>query len=396
MKQKSLFTAICLFLIGTSCLAAEFDHSFKSVPRIQNVTEDSFSVLFTTGKPALCWVEIAPDDGSTWYQKERSKYYQDISGRHFIGTHFCIKIDGLKPGTNYRYRVLGRLVSSSSNPYKLQFGSNFAWNPDWGTGYKWAKTCKIKTLDSSAKECRFSLVNDTHFNDNLLSNLAGGMPEENDFLVLNGDIVSYSQNIDSVLSHTFGPIQQIASTKPVFYVRGNHESRGMDWHLLPYEFPTNSGQFYYSFRQGPAAFLILDAGEDKPDNDIEYNGATAFDSYREAELEWLKKEVEKEEFKAAPQKICIIHIPTLKNSDSWYTQKWISENFTPILEKAGVKLMLSGHHHKYIYSRPGENGCKYGIVVNSNKERADVRVSSGKIHVNIVSIDGKVSQSLDF
>lgn len=395
MKKIFLLMAVSTLLCEIA-LAGNFDANFETEPRVANVTENSFTVMFTTGKNSLCWVEVAPDDGTVWYQSARRKCFQDISGRHYLGRKHRITIDGLKAGESYRYRVMGKEIEDFQPQRKIAYGRNFAWNPEWGTGVKWARICTIRTLDRNASECRFSMVNDTHYNDELLRNLTSAMPAGNDFLLLNGDIASFCQDIDTVVRHCFYPIREIASTKPVFYAKGNHENRGADSYLLGSEFPTKTGEFYYSFRQGPAAFIVLDAGEDKPDSDIEYYGTAAFDEYRLKELEWLKKEVENPEFKSAPQKICIIHIPAINGKEAWSTQKWISENYTPVLEKAGIKLMLSGHEHKYRLSKAGENGCKFAIVVNSNKDRADVTVTSSSIHVEIKTADGSTLHSLDF
>ena len=48
-------------------------------------------------------------------------------------------------------------------------------------------------------------------------------------------------------------------------------------------------RFYYTFRHGPAFFVVLDCGEDKPDNDIEYSGLADFDRYRATAADWLKE-----------------------------------------------------------------------------------------------------------
>lgn len=46
--------------------------------------------------------------------------------------------------------------------------------------------------------------------------------------------------------------------------RGNHENRGAyAQHWLDY-FPTPTGETYYTFRRGPAFFIVLDGCEDKP------------------------------------------------------------------------------------------------------------------------------------
>ena len=155
-------------------------------------------------------------------------------------------------------------------------------------------------------------------------------------------------------------------------------------------FPTSTGQFYYTFRQGPAAFVVLDAGEDKPDSHHEYGGTADYDAYREAQTEWLLKAVKEESFASAPMKICIIHIPTLAFRSSWYAERYITEHWVPILEKAGLDLALCAHHHKWRVIGAGEHGKNYPLLINSDKERMDVVVTAKSVEVKTYSTDGKL------
>ena len=41
------------------------------------------------------------------------------------------------------------------------------------------------------------------------------------------------------------------------------------------------------------AFIVLDAGEDKPDDDVEYGGLADYDPYRLSQLSWLKEAVKR-------------------------------------------------------------------------------------------------------
>lgn len=356
-------------------------------PWVQNVTEDSFTVLWVTEEKTLSWLEVGKDNGTTWYQNDHESYFEIVTGRKVTGTFHSVTVTGLEKATAYQYRIVGKPIADDSNPYAIAYGATRA-----GKG-----THTVKTLDHSAKTCRFSMVNDMHFDDEKYAALMSGMDRtKTDFIVLNGDIVSFSNYQDTLIKHTFGPINDLAGDFPIIFARGNHETRGSEFHLLPKAFPTSTGEFYYTFRQGPVAFIVLDAGEDKPDSDPEYSDQAAFDQYRLQELEWLKKVVRDPEFKNAPKKVCIIHVPTFKGPDAWYSQNWIAENFTPVLNKAGIDLMLSAHHHRYILAKPGEHGNGFPIVVNSNDERLDFEANSDKITLKFYDIDGVMTHSTEF
>lgn len=350
-------------------------------PWVCNVTEDGFTVLWVTEKPSLDYVEIAPADGSAFDGQYREKYYQTSHGRRTAGTYHCVRIDSLQPGTEYRYRISGKVVEDDSNIYRINYGHLRQISA--------RRDHCVRTLDSKAEVCRFSMMNDIHGNDKVYADLAAGIDLKNtDFLVLNGDMVSNARQIDTVIKHMVLPIQKQAERLPLFYARGNHEGRGADFDKLYDMFPTSTGQFYYSFRQGPAAFVVLDAGEDKPDSHHEYGGTADYDVYRQAQTQWLQNAVKEESFASAPMKICIIHIPTLAFRSSWYAERWVTEHWVPILEKAGIDLALCAHHHKWRVVSAGEHGKNYPLLINANNERMDVVITPKSIDVKTYSTDG--------
>ena len=380
-----------IYIILLACLLSvpAFAGNLLYGPWVTNISETGFNVLWVTAEPSLDWVEVAPDDGSAFEAMLRPKYFQTSHGRRTTGRYHNVRIDNLEPGTGYRYRIVGSVLADASSPYRLDFGATVRVSPKG--------TMSVRTLDSKADVCRFSMMNDIHFQDARFTKLAAGIDtKKTDFIVLNGDIVSYSQNIDTVAKHSIVPIAAQAQKLPIIYARGNHEGRGVDFDKVYDLFPTSTGEFWYSFRQGPAAFIVLDAGEDKPDESHEYAGTADYDAYRMRETEWLKSAVKEASFVEAPVKICIVHVPTVAYPDSWYSQLWITENWAPILADAGIDLMLSAHHHKYIYSEAGKDGKNYPLLVNSNTERMDVEVTASGINIKTYDVDGVLKHAVSF
>ena len=121
-------------------------------PWVHNVSEHGFTVIWVTEKPSLDYVEVAPDDGSAFEAKERPKYYQTAFGRRSAGRYHSVRIEGLDPGTSYRYRVVGQVVTDDSSAYRLTYGPKLLISQK--------KNPSVRTLDSSAGTCRFSMVND--------------------------------------------------------------------------------------------------------------------------------------------------------------------------------------------------------------------------------------------
>ena len=189
-------------------------------------------------------------------------------------------------------------------------------------------------------------------------------------------------------------IELFAKTTPMFYARGNHETRGSFAHQFLNYFPTPTGETYYTFRCGPVFFVMLDAGEDKPDNDIEYFGMADYDRFRRKQVEWLKKVVESPEFKEAPYRIAIIHLPTVEVTNHAGVE--VRELFAPILNKAGIDVMLGGHTHRHLYVPAGERECDYPVLINKAEEALDVDVDMQKIRIQVRDPQQKVVKTLEF
>ncbi len=389
--MKKLITLCSVLLLAISSLSA-YTPTFKYGPWIQAVTETGFTVLFKTSIDVMAWVEVAPDDGTSFEAQPRKSYYQTVAGRRYCGTMHSIKISGLEPGKSYRYRIYRQKLLDASNDNAVHYG------PATVQFVGKEKTLRMKTFDCASKSCKFTMVNDIHQRIDLYKALLGGVkPADFDFLLLNGDIVNATRNIDTSIKYTFEPITHLSANMPVVFARGNHEGRGVDWKYTPEVFPTTTGEFYFTFRQGPVAFVVLDAGEDKPDSDVEYAGHAMYDSYRQVQQDWLKEVVKDPSFANAPFKVCLIHIPAINDKGSWYSQRWANRYFVPVLNEAGVQLMLSGHHHCYILRERGTCGNNFPIIANDDEERMDVSISEGKgIEINIINAKGELVKTLRY
>lgn len=74
--------------------------------------------------------------------------------------------------------------------------------------------------------------------------------------------------------------------------------------------PIHEGRYYYARDHGPAHFIILDSGEDKPDSTNVYAGLNRLKEYREMEYEWFKNHLEtNESVKNSPFRIVLMHDP---------------------------------------------------------------------------------------
>ena len=162
----------------------------------------------------------------------------------------------------------------------------------------------LRPIPNSSEKVKFAVVNDIHEDSQRLSDLLSRAPKDIEFLVLNGDMLSRMDSERQIFEGFMNEIVKFTrSEMPVYFARGNHETRGeFSEEFLKY-FPTPTGKPYYSFKWGNACFVMLDAGEDKPDSDIEYFSTTDFDAYRREQAEWFAELIKNEDFKKAPVKI---------------------------------------------------------------------------------------------
>lgn len=382
--MKRLFLSLVLLLSHVMVMSAEIPvPKFKCGPWVVGVSESEMTIVWTSTERCMGWVEVAPDDGSSFYAVERPRFYEDFLGRHLVTKVHHVRLTGLKPGTSYRYRVYQQGVDDSGHS-PVSSGKIIASSP--------YNLFKIKTLDRSKEEFNFSVINDIHGRDSIMTALTKDFKtnEKIDFVVFNGDMASFMGSIEDVekdflkrASDSFAPY------KPLVYVRGNHETRGPGFSEFMNLFPSKTDTPSYLFRHGPAAFIVLDCGEDKPDSDMEYGGTAAYDAYRESMAKWLAETIESEEYKSAPVKIVLMHIP-FEESAGWWGNNELKRLLLPLLNKADVDVMMSGHTHRYSYREKGTSGGnEFPILVNSNNDRVDVKVTKSRIEMKVVDATGK-------
>lgn len=356
-------------------------------PYIQACSQTEFTVVWQTDSDALSWVEIAPDDGTHFYNRQREQFFHTIHGRRPITQWHCVTVTGLEPGTTYRYRVLNKGVVLNEGNRRVRYTESK------GSNVYRREPYRVRTLSNSAQVTRFAIGNDFHDKTEELTSLFSKdvvTADKYDFVIFNGDMVSSFESEQRIVSSVVTPASPFASQVPLFYARGNHETRGA-WatEFINY-FPTSTGTPYYTFSSGEAMFIVLDAGEDKPDSDVEYHDLVRYDNYREQQAQWLKSVVESEQFKAAAVKVVIIHVPP--KSTGWHGEAEVARLFVPILNSAGVDAMFCAHIHKYRFSEAGDPiyGCNFPVICNPNRTRMDVEVTKEKIAYAITNAEGKI------
>lgn len=95
---------------------------------------------------------------------------------------------------------------------------------------------------------------------------------------------------------------------------------------------------------GDTRFVLLDCGEDKPDNHWVYYDMNDFTRHRLDQVEFLKDEPKSREFKKANKRILIHHIPIFG------TKSGVSlpaPTFDTRSEKGPFNVSLNAHTHRF-------------------------------------------------
>lgn len=382
--MKLLRNLICTLLFAVATQVATAQIKILYGPYLQNVKETEATLVWEADKPSIGWVELAPNDGTHFYGEERTKYFDTTNGVKNTSLLHTVKVKGLIPGVTYRYRIYAQEVLSHEGIYVV-YGRVVASDVYRG------KPLTFTTCNPDKKEVSFAMVNDIHGREGIITKLlnAAGYKEK-DLIIFNGDMVSEFKDRETIFNGFMKEsIELFANEKPMYYARGNHETRGEFATSFQKYFSPKEPFLYYLFRQGPICFIMLDTGEDKPDSDIEYSGITAYDSYRTEQVEWMKELSKNEDFKQAKFRVVIAHMPPSAKKGIWHGQKEVLNKFVPVLNEIGVDLMLCGHLHSNQYEEPGAS-IKFPVLVNSNNSVVSVKTNGSRMDLEVLDLDGKV------
>lgn len=350
-------------------------------PYLQNLSENEVTVVWTTDKPCKSWVEFSKkEDGKSFYSQLPRKAYASQDGLCCVDTLHRVTVTGLEKNTTYFYRVLSQEVKELL-PYRPVLGNIVSTDI-------WKKPLTFTTLDGRQETLSMVMINDIHGKNDLQKKLLEMAPPQNvDMVVFCGDMCNYiNKQSDIFTGFLDTSVGLFASSKPFVYVRGNHETRGAYARNFSRYLTGPEGKFYYAFTYGPIRFIVLDSGEDKPDTDVEYSGLVDFDNYILEQKEWLARELESPEFRAASFRVVLSHIPFGKGG--WYGSERLRKQLLPLLEGARIDLMLSGHNHTFGFMDKGKVTA-FPIIVNSNNSVLTMFGSEDLLKVQVKQIDGK-------
>jgi predicted phosphodiesterase len=386
MRNKLILSTILVLIFSASGFAQPAQENFRinHGPYLCDMSETGVTIVWSTNRKAMSWVEVAPDDGSNFYGYERPKHYDTKYGKIQANTTLHkVRINNLKPGTKYRYAIFSKELLEWPTDSKILFGTTIA-----NAAYA-RNPLAFRTFSAEDDSVNFIVFNDLHGRAQFMKDMCKNVDfKKIDFVIFNGDMSTAINSEDQLFTDFIDPsVELFASRVPVMFTRGNHETRGTHADNLMNYFPKQNPTIYEMVKVGNAAFLMLDCGEDKPDSDIEYSGLADFDAYREEEAAWLKETVETAAYKNAKVKVAILHMPPMVSD--WHGNLHLTQTLLPVLNGAGITAMLSGHTHRYSFNPPVPGKINFPVLVNSNNALIKCEIVNGKITATIIGPDAK-------
>lgn len=380
--KRFLFSVICMLLAFAGF--AQEQIAIKHGPYLQNLKETETTIVWVANKASVGWVEVAPDDGTSYYRFERSRFFDSTNGVKNVSELHAVRITGLKPGTSYRYRIYSQEVLERKGE-EIVYGNVAA------PSIYDKRSLKFTTNDRNKPATSFVMLNDIHGNTDYIPKLLNNAGfKETDMIIYNGDMMNWLMDEEDLFKGFMDvTVDLFATHKPMYYARGNHETRGLFAASFQHYFSPKEPHLYFLLRQGPVCFIFLDTGEDKPDSDIEYHGITDYDNYRTEQAKWLSEIVKSPDFLDAKFKVVIAHMPPLPDQDLWHGQGEVLEKFVPILNDAQVDVMLSGHLHQYFNNKPTDK-VHFPVIDNSSNTVLKGVIEGNQLNMEVKNMNGEV------
>ncbi|OFX34058.1 MAG: hypothetical protein A2W90_01025 [Bacteroidetes bacterium GWF2_42_66] len=303
---------------------------FVVQPYLQQVTDDSFRVLWETSLPGKGAVQFGVAEFNVLKPKLDQLFQDETSG-----TFHKIIVDGLKVDGHYFYQA-------------LTIGEN-------GDTLKGPVT-PIHIPDYTQMPVSFTVVSDTQGNPTVWGKIAELMQRERpSFVIHAGDLVQYGPHKDDWTDEFFKPAAELFRFYPLYPAIGNHEMNH-DWFYQYFDLP--SPEWFYTLKKGNVLFVFVDTNKDILPGSEQY------------------KKLEK--ILASSKdlwKIMVHHHPVYTSSENSYGNTWFQKqahgdpnemHLKRLYETYGVNLVLFGHVHSYERTWPianekvdQENGVTY-------------------------------------
>lgn len=294
--------------------------------------EDEYQIMIPSPEPTLMWIQIGNES-----------FYDESNGilRSYTIVHrISVPSDLLNKAKAYSvcYRTIPERKEKFSQPSEIiQVDFNFMPVPETGN-------------------VRAYHIADAH-NRVTEPILAANAFGEFDFLIFNGDMPNHCDKMENLLGIFEIGFELTGGRKPIVFARGNHDLRGIYAEKYAEVTPNYNGKSYYTFRLGSIWGLVLDCGEDKPDDHVEYGFTICCHAFRERQTRFLRELAKSGVYNedGIQRKIVVVHNPfTYVHIPPFDIEQDLYREWTSLLrDYIKPDLMICGHQHELAVYRKG-------------------------------------------
>ena len=303
------------------------------------VVGDDYQIVWRTRVKGIAWVEI---DGN--------EYYDTYAGS--------------KRSTSRVHKVtVPQEILDNARGYTINSKAMISEQGYSGIlGYTVKKSYTFRPVNTE-DGIQAYIVSDVHDHLRSVKKAAKYYGDKLDFVVLNGDIVSFleSENDAARVLNTANVLS--GGTIPVIYTRGNHELKSPASESFHNFVGSIDEHFYFTFRLKNIWGVVLDLGEDHIDSWYEFYGTALYEQYRQEQIAFLDGIIanKENEYEAdgVEYRLAISHVATAISS---FEEDYMFDDLVAInerLNQMNLDVSLSGHLHESYAVEAG-----YGVGEN--------------------------------
>ena len=370
---------------GFQVLDGEAAAIFETLPYVQLLGVDSVGISWMTVAKATGRVTWSQDG---WRTEHIAVHGEDglLDAYSFVHKAVLRGVDLHKP---LRYRIHSRRIG------KFDI---------YGIGYAGGEVSYESTINALLPPdgtLSWAMMNDIHDNLRIFDCFLPHLSDVSTMCIFNGDVMedlTYEEKFKRDFLHPFARVSH-ERRMPVWFLRGNHETRGQLARRLRDYVSLPRGRYFGAITLERVRFVFVDTGEDKADETPVYQGVNDFDGYIARETEWVKREVASAEWKNARARIVVQHIPPQLSDGGWAPKLRRLDALNEVWKTANVTLMMGAHLHWWCWC-DAWSGRPYPLVVGGgprlgNPEKHDnatltkCRLEGDRLSVKVLDQTGK-------
>jgi predicted phosphodiesterase len=336
-------------------------------PMLQDTRPDAMRLLWQTDRSDMPQRVLAGAVGDPLTDAAVLIRTTEVSPEHYL---HVADLEGLQPATVYSYRIIvGDPQDGGDTSDTHHFRT--APDPDGDEPVMIAWTADNQDNPYGHFETHIGHIGDRKV----------------DMMISAGDIVQHGEDLSEWTTQWWDPLSvgDFAQSTPVMVARGNHDAE----HPYAYAYTALPGNgAWYSFRYGPAFFVVLDTQatftSPKPDLD---------------QVTFIRDALASEEAASASWRIAVFHSAPYTNAvhggvedpEHGYGSEEVRTYWDDVLIEEGIDLVVSGHYHAY---QRGEKDDVTYVVIGGGGGGLASRVDDIWDFLDVVEVTWSYSTSL--